>query len=237
MYMAVAGMVCLLLIGGAVLGLFLASFLCLIVAEVGSVIVFSVTMSTPDERLNPLDASDADASRWIDSLSDFCSATADFNAAGLLRHVPYAGQYARQMRSLIKILNAPREDLAMVAEKRGLLDLTSIPEVRMALTDPDYQTLLVRVRQGDMKALYEAVESPITRKLFDCPGLRQFTKKLKLSDLLEDIESVQASRDAKAEAEAQTQEDLTTPATVAHKNQMTPSASNTVPHTTEPGGR
>jgi len=149
--------------------------------------------------------------QWVDSLSDFCSAMADFSATGLLRRVPYAGEYAHEVRSLIKILNAPREDIALVARKRGLLDLADIPEMHRALSDPDYRALLLRVNQGDLKALYEVAESPITKEIFVCREIHEFVGKLKLSDLLGDIESLQASRAGKAETQTQTSGNLPTP--------------------------
>jgi hypothetical protein len=189
---------------GAVFGLFLASYICLLVAEVGSVIVFGVTLSEPPQSQAIPDKSDETRMQWVDSMGDFCSAMADFSADGLLRHVPHAGRYANEARSLVKILNTPPEDLAQVAKKRGMLDLAKVPEIRRAFSDPDYQALLLRMRQGKLKSLYEIAEHQITKDIFACQEIREFVGELKLSDLLADIESIQSARTVKTEAKPST---------------------------------
>jgi len=212
---------------GAALGLVLASYLCLIVAEVGSTIVFCMTLTAPEKNRDPLAPIDADPTQWVDSLRDFCSATADFSATGLLRHVPYAGQYAQEVRSLVKILNASREDLARIARKRKLLDLANIPEIHRAFNDPGYRALLLRARQGDLKSLYEMAESPITRELFTCREIREFASKLKPSDLLEDMKPQEHPMTGK--------QNLKTPDAIAHKSPPTPPKSSVVSRSTKPG--
>jgi len=97
-------------IAGASLGLLLASLVCLVLAELGGVIVFGVTVV---ERLEdqPPAAVSAQAGEfdidWVGSLRDVSSAMADFSAAGLLRHVPHLDDYSHEVRALVTILNAP----------------------------------------------------------------------------------------------------------------------------------
>lgn len=177
---------------GASFGLLLASLACLALAELGSVIVFRVTVADGPKRQSPSAAGTAAGELeldWVGSLRDVSSAMADFSTTGLLRHVPRLDEYGHEVRALVTLLNSPREDLARVARKRGMLVLVESPAVLNALGDPDYLALLERIRGGDLRALYELAESPLTRELMACPRVRAFASQLKPSDLLADMES------------------------------------------------
>ena len=80
-----------------------------------------------------------------------------------------------------------------------MLDLAKVPEIRRAFSDPDYQALLMRVRRGKLKSLYQIAEHQITKDIFTCQEIRDFAGELKLSDLLADIESIQSARTGKTE--------------------------------------
>ncbi|HUT33016.1 MAG TPA: hypothetical protein VNE39_06025 [Planctomycetota bacterium] len=170
--------------GGALLGLVAASVLCLAAATIGSAVPLAYSLGTAQ----PCD-SDRSAAlpAWVEGLSRACCAVADVATVGVLDHIPRLGAYAREVRALVVILNAPAHKLKLLAEKRGLTTLTDLPEVQAALADDAYLDLMVRVGSGDLSALRPLAEHPTTRGLLRCPEVRQFTSTLTPSVLARDL--------------------------------------------------
>lgn len=170
---------------GAALGVFCAALLLLALACLASSIPFAITLRAERDAAGRPSAASA---AWVDALRRSCRAVADISHFGLLAHIPRMGRYSREIRSLITILNAPKEKLEYVARKHGLTKLTELREVQDALLDDEYMGLMARVGNGDLFALPHLIKSPITRNILQCPLMRELTSKLTPSQLVKDLE-------------------------------------------------
>jgi hypothetical protein len=170
-------------LAGAALGLCLAAALWLGLACLASTVSFAVTVGVDPA---PGEARQAPPP-WAMTLRRTCCAMADVAHFGLLRHLPRIGAYGREVRALVRILNAPREELDRLARKHDLTRLAAVPEVQEALLDEDYVALTDRVGQGDLSAIPLLAESSITRRLFTSLQVRRFTRRLTPSKLAEGL--------------------------------------------------
>ncbi|MBM4040733.1 MAG: hypothetical protein FJ290_19690 [Planctomycetes bacterium] len=169
---------------GAALGLLAASILSLSLALLGSTVSFayslaSLRQSTPEAP--------AATPAWVGRLGRACAAAADVATFGVLDHVPRLGAYARELRALVTILNAPPDRLRRLAEKHGLTTLAGLPEVQAALNDQAYLDLVVRVAEGRLTAIKSLAAHPTTRALLASPHLRRLTATLTPSELARDL--------------------------------------------------
>ena len=171
--------------GGAALGLVAASLLVLLIACLTSTLPFAYTLSSaPDGP-----SASAGAPRWVDDLSRACCTVADVASFGMLDHLPKLGAYAREVRALVAILNAPRDKLRRLADRRGLTALAELPEVKAALADEAYILLLARVAERDLTALRPLAESAATRRILACPQVQAVAAHLRPSELARDLSS------------------------------------------------
>jgi len=188
---------------GAFLGLICCMYSCLALSLVSGSVVFRVTMNREQEKT--LTGAEPDPPpKWVDSLKTVSNTLAGVGDAGLLRHIPRAREYSREIRALVTILNSPGEKLRGVGEKRDLRSYAEIPEVKAALLDKEYKALVLRVQAGDLMALDSIARSPLTKALLDCPEIRELTRSLKPSDLVRDMEELFPPED---EGEAEEVED------------------------------
>ena len=171
-------------LAGCALGVLHAEVFCFGLACLGSTVVFGVSASRVRE---PGIDSTAPPPEWVESLGDVCRTVADISDVGLLRRLPLLKEYGREVLPLIRILSAPPEKLARVAEKRNLMRFIDTPAVRAALLDAEYCALLKRARRGELSAVRSLLGSPVTRELVSCPEIREFAKTVTPSQLLEDM--------------------------------------------------
>ncbi len=168
-------------LGGALLGLIAAALLSLALACLASAIPFALSArSAPGGEL-------AAPPRWAEQLGRACAAVADLTTFGLLDHVPCLATYARDVRALVIILNAPRERLVRLARTHGFAGLADLPEVHDALADEVYLDLLDRLGNGDLGALQAIARHEATRRLLACPQVREVTRRLTLAQLAQDL--------------------------------------------------
>jgi len=168
---------------GALLGLGSAAMLSLLLATVGSTIPLAYALAP-----NGAAGATAPTPRWVEGLGRACTAVADVASFGILDHVPRLGAYARELRALVRLLNAPRDKLQRLAERQGLAGLADLPEVQAALSDPAYLDLIDRAAHGSLPALKALTQSPTTRALLDAPQVRHFTSTLTPSLLARELD-------------------------------------------------
>lgn len=174
---------------GAFLGLICCMYSCLALSLVSGSVVFRVTMSREQEKT--LTGTEPEPPpKWVDGLKAVSNTLAGVSDAGLLRHIPRAREYSREIRALVTILNSPADKLRGVGEKRNLRSYAQIPEVKTALLDEEYKALVLRVQAGDLMALDSVARSPITKALLDCPEIRELARSMKPSDLVKDMEEL-----------------------------------------------
>lgn len=174
---------------GAVLGAVYAAGFVLILACAASMVPFALSVA---DEARP-QAAHGPPPEWLGPLRQACCTIAALSDHSVLRHIPKLREYTREVRALILILNASREQLRHIAQKRGLIRLADLPEIGAALADEDYIDLTFRLRDGDLSALPSLVESPITHKLLTCPEIRKLAKTLTPSDLAKDLEEAPAT--------------------------------------------
>jgi len=174
---------------GAVLGVVNAAALCLGVACVVSLALFAVSFAA-----DPPPAADRPEPRpeWVGALGQTCSDLAHLADVGVLRHVPGLRTYGREVKALVTVLNAPRDQLDRLAEERSFADLVAVPAVQKALTDDEYLALVNEARDGNLSGLSRLARDPITTGLFECPEFRAVIKGLKPSLLAADLERIAA---------------------------------------------
>jgi hypothetical protein len=177
-------------IAGAALGVFYAAVLCLALACLGSTIPFAFSVA----GRSPLDADIlAPPPKWVTTLGRACCKMADVAHFTILDHVPQVGAYSREVRALVRLLNAPREKLCQLAKQRGWTELGEVPEVQEALLSKPYVRLVDRAARGDLTAIPLLADSPTTRKLLNSPQVRQLTTGLTPSELLRDLDQPPAT--------------------------------------------
>jgi hypothetical protein len=186
-------------LAGAGLGVLHAEICCLALACLGSTVVFGMSLSkTPDAGTDAA----APLPRWAVGLGTACRTVAGISEIGLLRRIPLLTEYGREVLPLIAILNAPREKLARIAEKRDLMKFAEIPAMQEALLDREYFDLLERARRGELSALRDLSTSPVTRGLLACPEIREFAKTVTPSQLVKDMEDPSGGRSIERETES-----------------------------------
>jgi len=171
---------------GASIGLLFSSLTCLLLACLGSTIVFGVSMEKEPGEIAGVDPPPPPA--WVDNLKTVCTTMAEVSDSGGLSHIPRLNDYSHEIRSMVKILNAPKEKLELIVEKRKLLRFSDLPEVKNALSDSEYRNLLDRIRRGDILAIYSLYDNPLTEDLYSCPEIREFAKSVTPSELVLDLE-------------------------------------------------
>jgi len=126
----------------------------------------------------------------VRALGKSCEALADISHFGLLAHIPRMGTYSREVRALIMVLNAPPEKLKVLAEKSGIAELADVPEIKQAVLDDQYMTLIRRLAYGDVAALPRLVKSETTRRVVRCERVRQFVRGLTPSRLAAELDKL-----------------------------------------------
>ncbi len=156
---------------GAALGLVIAALALLVAASAGTTVAFAVGANGGRSRA------------WVRALGKSCEALADISHFGLLAHIPRMGTYSREVRALIKILNAPPEKLKVLAEESGIAELADVPEIQQAVLDDECMALIERLGHGDVAALAKLVKSEATRRVVRCERVRRFVRGLTPSRL------------------------------------------------------
>jgi len=173
-------------VAGGALGVIYAEACCLGLACLAGVFVFGMSASRPVIDGPAVERADC-APEWVKGLGKVCRTVADISDYGMLSRLPLLKEYGSEIVPLVTILTAPREKLALIAEKRNLMRFADTPAVKAALDDVEYCSLLSRARQGELSVMRPLLDSPITRELISCPELREFAATVTPSDLVKDM--------------------------------------------------
>lgn len=175
-------------IAGGAMGLFFCLVLCLVFSALLSTIVFGMNMDR-QKKIN--DGEDpGPPSRWVPALSEASDALAEISDKGGLGHIPSVKEYTHEIRATITVLNAPRDVLVKLAERRDLDRFRDIPEVQDALNDYECRELIKQLGTGDMRALDTLRRNPKMKRMLECPAVKELTDSLKPSDLAREIEEI-----------------------------------------------
>lgn len=174
---------------GAGLGLLCSAVACLGLACLGSLLPFAYSVSAQDDD-QPDDANEQPPA-WVAALSDTCRTLAEFSDTVVLHHVTPLREYGQEMRALVTILNAPRADLELAARINGLTNLLDVPSVKAALDDKHYAELFLSLKEGNIGAVAELIDSPITRELIESPEIRELTSTLTPTSLADDLTQIE----------------------------------------------
>jgi hypothetical protein len=175
-------------LGGAVIAVICAACICLGLACIGSAAAFAIS-DDPRQAQDARPQGGVDWTRWIQSASQHIADAADL---GVLRHIPGLAEYGREGRAVVIILNAPKEQLARLAKKRGLTSLLDVPEVQASLKDKAFIDGLRSLARGNLAELPGLARSDVVRKLLACPEIREATKDAMPSDFVRDLEALEA---------------------------------------------
>jgi hypothetical protein len=173
-------------IAGGWLGLVCSSLACLGFACLNSTLplAYSIQAQSTTEQ------EEADAPPlWVTKLRETCITLTDLSDNSVLNHVQRLREYGQKMRSLVRILNAPPEDLKRVTELHGFGKLQSLPAVKAALDDHGYAELFLSLQKGDLSVISRLVDDPITHELIECREIRELTRPLTPSSLARDLDS------------------------------------------------
>jgi len=196
--------------GGAALGVLSAAVILLASACLASTIPFALGADPRPVYTGGMRGK-VTTPEWVDALGEACTVVADISHFGLLTHIPRMGTYSREVRSLIKVLRAPKHKIAHVVAKRGLERLAELDEMQEALLDDDYMAMIQRVSQGDVSALPSLLKSAVTRRVIGCPEVREVAKGLTPSQLARDLDEAPALEEGEDEGEDEPQRDLNRP--------------------------
>ncbi len=175
-------------IAGGAMGLFFCLVLCLVFSALLSTIVFGMNMDR-QKKIN--DGEDpGPPSRWVPALSEASDALAAISDKGGLGHIPSVKEYTHEIRATITVLNAPRDVLVKLAERRNLDRFRKIPEVQEALNDYRCRELIEQLGTGDMRALDALRRNPKMKRMLECREVKELTDSLKPSDLAREIEEI-----------------------------------------------
>jgi len=173
-------------VAGGALGVIYAEACCLGLACLTGVLVFGMSASRPTVDGPSVERAEC-TPEWVGRLGKVCRTVAEISDYGVLRRLPLLREYGSEIIPLVTILTAPREKLALIAEKRDLMRFADTAAVKAALDDAEYCSLLRRARQGELSVVRPLLDSPITRELISCPEIREFARTVTPSDLLEDM--------------------------------------------------
>jgi len=172
-------------VAGAALGLLCSATACLGFASLTSTLPFAYSIAT---QSGTEAEKDEETPYWVTKLGETCRTLAEVSDSVVLGNVPRLREYSQEMNALVTILNADPKDLKRVAELHGLARLEHLPAVTTALEDKRYAELFLQLRDGDITAVSELVDSSITRDLLTCPEIRSFTQTVTPSSLARDLE-------------------------------------------------
>lgn len=173
-------------VAGGALALLCSAVTCLGIACLGSTLAFAFSVHTQDaDKKMTAD----NPPHWITALRHSCRTLAEVSDLAVLQHVPRLGDYGREVRALVTILNAPPDRLDRLANKHGLQRLLDLPEVKAAIADEHYVGLYQRLREGNLAVVAELLDSPVTHQLVACPQLRDAARSLTPSKLAGELTS------------------------------------------------
>ena len=176
-------------IAGAGLGLLWSATICLGVACVISILPFALSVRASADQ----QADREETPLWVRSLSETARSLADVSERAVLGHVPRLREYGHEVRAVVTILNAPPEDLKLLAKRHGISDLEELPVVQRALKDQNYAEKFLQLKEGDVGVVSTLIDSSITRDLISCPEIRELTKTLTPSALADDLKQTNSA--------------------------------------------
>ena len=117
----------------------------------------------------------------------------------MLGHVPKLREYGHEVRALVTILNAPPDELKLLARQHGIAELEELPVVQRALKDQQYAEQFLQLKEGDVGVVPRLIDSSITRDLISCPEIRELTKTLTPSELADDLKQSNSADSRKSQ--------------------------------------
>lgn len=179
-------------VAGAGLGLLWSATICLGVACVISILPFALSVQASADQ----QADQEETPLWVRSLSETARSLADVSERAVLGHVPKLREYGHEVRALVTILNAPPDELKLLARRHGISDLEELPVVQRALKDQQYAEQFLQLKEGDVGVVSTLIDSSITRDLISCPEIRELTKTLTPSELADDLKKTESADDS-----------------------------------------
>lgn len=176
-------------IAGAGLGLLWSATICLGIACLISILPFALSVQASADQKSDQE----EMPLWVRSLSETARSLADVSERAVLGHVPRLREYGHEVRAVVTILNAPPDDLKLLASRHGISDLEKLPVVQRALKDQQYAEQFLQLKEGDVGVMSTLLDSSITRDLISCPEIRELTKTLTPSALANDLKQTDSA--------------------------------------------
>ncbi len=174
-------------VAGAFLGVIHSSLLCLAGALAVSGGAFLLAAPAASQPAGGVEAETSHLLGWLRRTS---GQVAEIATTTALSHIPRVDTYAVEVTALITILNASPEDQYRLFRKLSLDRLAGLPSVAAAVADEEYRSLIHRVKQGHVTAIYALARHQHTRRLMRCPQIRALANDLAPSELVKDMDGL-----------------------------------------------